>query len=69
METLTEYQAINKKIRPVLRQMNLYDKEFFPIERAEQVKVTASNVALAFNLKFKTKLNRKKGTIEVIRIA
>ncbi|MDD3712909.1 MAG: hypothetical protein PHZ28_05395 [Candidatus Izemoplasmatales bacterium] len=69
METLTEYQVINKKIRPVLRQMNLYDKKLFPIEKAERVRVTASNVAIAFNLKFKTKLNRKNGTIEVTRIS
>jgi len=69
MEILTENQTVSKKIRPVLRQMDLYDKEFFPIERSEQVKVTASNVAIAFNIKFKTKINREKGIIEVTRIA
>lgn len=58
-----------KPIDPVLRNMQLYEKEVFPIRRMKSVRTSASYLKAAFGLVYKTKQNTEQRIIEVTRIA
>jgi hypothetical protein len=60
----------NKKpIEPTLRNMQLYEKESFPIRRMKGVRTSASYLKAAFGICFKTKQYTDQRIIEVTRIA
>jgi hypothetical protein len=71
MEKALKSQQIieNKPIQPTLKKMDLYDKECFVIRKMKTVRATTSYLAVAFNMKFKTKQLNDEGLIEVTRIA
>jgi hypothetical protein len=58
-----------KPIDPVLRNMQLYEKEVFPIRRMKSVRTSASYLKAVFGLCFKTKQLTNQRIIEVTRIA
>lgn len=68
-ELKTQQVDIDKPIQPTLKKMDLYDKEYFAIEKMKTVRATTSYLMAAFNLRFKTKQNNKARFIEVTRIA
>ena len=59
---------IKKPIQPTLRKMEMYDKEYFALEKVHIVRTIASIVSLSDNMKFKTRQINDEGVIEVIRI-
>lgn len=71
MKQKVKNQEIEEKkpIDPVLKTMQLYEKEIFPIHRMKAVRTSASYLKAAFGLCFKTKQNTEQRIIEVTRIA
>lgn len=55
-------------LRPKIIGLEIGEKVDFPIHRMASVKTSCSELALIYNRKFKTKLNRKQETITVSRI-
>ena len=55
-------------IAPKLKEMKNDETTSFPIKKFSSVKNACCNYAMRYERKFSTRLNRKKGVIEVTRI-
>lgn len=66
---ITKQEGDKKPIAPTLRNMEIYDKEVFPIAKMKSVRATASDMAITHGLIFRTKLLREQGLIQVTKIA
>lgn len=55
-------------IRPILKEMLLNDKVYFPLNRSLVVRSTIHNLQDAANMKFTTRKNGSMKTLEVVRV-
>lgn len=71
MEKTIKSQVVdkNKPIDSTLRNMELYDKEYFTMRRMRSVRSSATYIKRVFGLSFRTKQLNDEGLIEVTRIA
>lgn len=58
-----------EKIRPALTALGVGDEVSFPISRLKSVRTQASELGAIFNRQYKTKTDREKHTITVVRIS
>lgn len=58
-----------EKIRPTLTALEIGDEVTFPISRLKSVRTQASELGAIYNRQYKTKTDRERHTITVVRIS
>lgn len=58
-----------EKIRPTLTALEIGDEVTFPISRLKSVRNQASELGAIYNRQYKTKTDRERHTITVVRIS
>ena len=59
---------INIEIRPILKNMKSDEVEYFPIQKAKNVRATCTSLGLSDNMLFKTKQLNDLRLIEVTKV-
>lgn len=57
-----------QKIAPTLRQMEIGEVVYFPIDRFNSVTTTCSVIGMMIRRKFRTRTDRKKEMVAVMRV-
>lgn len=70
MKSKNKTQVVEKKrIRPVLKNMKLYETEEYPANRFEEIRSTAYTLSRKDGKKFTTKTDNERDIICITRIA
>lgn len=55
-------------VRPVIRQMSVFEKVVFPLDRVITIRASIQLIQDTTTMRFSTRKNREKNTLEVIRV-
>lgn len=71
MKSLTndKEKSSKKDLRPILRNMEIFVPEEYPLNRSRQLRTAAYEISIENGFVFKTKTFRSRGIITVTRIA
>ena len=59
---------INEKVRPILKNMELWEEQYFPIKKSQTVRTTCSSLHLSDEARFTTYQDKEQKIIVVTRV-